>query len=259
MHVCDMTHAHVWQDSFTSVTWLYLHVWTDSCVCVWVYVCVFACVCAHHRVTWLYLHVSTDSSMLQCVAVCCSVWQVLHTWMSHVALCDMTLLTCVNWLIYMCELSSFCTNVLDIHTCTHMCIYKYATWHGSFMCAWLVHICDLIYKYATWHGSFTCAWLVHVCHMLTYVTKSWDVHICDLSTYEWAMSRCIRIICNVTYENKSCDMAHSYVLDYECVASGSYGNKSCDMAHSYVLDYECVASGSYVNKSCDMAHSYVLD
>jgi len=29
----DMTHSHVWHDSFTRVTWL-IHMWNDSFICV---------------------------------------------------------------------------------------------------------------------------------------------------------------------------------------------------------------------------------
>ena len=127
IHMCDMTHLHMWCDSFVCVT---CHI--ESC------------------------HTHTKSRVFGCckvlqgVAVCC-IYFPLHlpsvpisvTLLIHK--CDMThsyvwhdSFICVTWLIHMCDM-----------TPSHV-------WHDSFLCmTWLLHMCDMTHQYV-WHDSSIC-------------------------------------------------------------------------------------------------------
>jgi len=114
--ICDMTHSHVWNDSFVCVTWLnctcgltYSHVWHDSftrvtwlmylCGISYSYVWHESCTCT--RVTWLiHMCVMTHSYVRRDSLVC-------MTWL--IRTCDMThsyirrdLSMCVTWLVRTC-------------------------------------------------------------------------------------------------------------------------------------------------------------
>jgi len=81
--ICDMTHSHVWNDSFVCVTWLIvrvewlirifdmtrLHVWHDSCICVEWLIRVF-------DMTHVHAHVWHDSSI--CVSWLIRMYDVTH-------------------------------------------------------------------------------------------------------------------------------------------------------------------------------------
>jgi len=117
--MCDMTHSHVWHDSFTCVTWpiymcdmIHSHVWHDSFVCVksLIYMCdmthpyvwhdSFMCLTRTRQYVWY--------NSFTCV-----------TWLIH------TSTPCVTWLIHMCDMTN-----------------SYV-WHHSFIrLTWLILTCD---------------------------------------------------------------------------------------------------------------------
>jgi len=127
IHMFGMTHPHVWHDWFTCVTWrghLYSNVWHDSVTCV----------------TWL---------IRMCGMTDSNVW---HDW-----------ITCVALLIHMCGVThshmwhNFITCVAQRgHLHSHV-------WYDSFQCvAQLIHMCGMTHPHV-WYDPLTCvAWLVHM-------------------------------------------------------------------------------------------------
>jgi len=110
IHMCDMTHSHVWRDPFTRVTWLirmcnvtHFSAWRagkDAMVglewCDMTHWCVWHD--SYIRVTWL-------------IDVC----DMTHTYVWHDSL------MCVTWLIHACDM-------------THSCV-----WHDSCLCSYMWH------------------------------------------------------------------------------------------------------------------------
>jgi len=108
IYMLDMTHSHVWHDSFMCVTWL-IHmcdmthpwVWRDWFICV----------------TW-FNHVRDMTHAYMWHDSC-----TLVTWLIH--MCDMThsyvwhdSFICVTWLIHMCDMThSYNTGAPDVLVC----------------------------------------------------------------------------------------------------------------------------------------------
>ena len=138
IHMCDMTHSHVWHDSFTYVTWLihtcdvtHPRVWHDSFTCVaWLI----------HMRDVTHSHVWRDP--FTCV-----------TWLIH--MCDMThshvwhySFTCVTWLNHLCDMTHSCvchnlfTRVTSLTYWRYPCDLSYfakRAWDTASMHKKLVH------------------------------------------------------------------------------------------------------------------------
>ena len=174
----DMTHSHVWHDSFTCETWL-LRLRTHEFVTVDVYP------------SWVMMHECHDF-ICQCAITHSSVLHNLfifavtsYPWVRAFLMSAITR-SFVPWRIHVCCDSFLCAVT---HSCMPWLIHVYS---HSFMCAtihsdvpWLVHVC---------HDSFMCAWThsrvtwhIHECHdsfmrAMTHSDRtSWYSDVCDTS------------------------------------------------------------------------------
>jgi len=138
-HVCDMTHSHLWHDSFRCGIWLrdmtlYMNELCHPCES-------FRCV------TWFIqmcdmTHSDVWHDSFRCVTWLIQMCDMTHPYMWHDSF------ICVTWLIQMCDM-------------THPYM-----WHDSFRCVtWLIQMCDMTHPYM-WHDSFRCVtWLIQMCDM----------------------------------------------------------------------------------------------
>jgi len=148
--ICGMTHAYVWHDSFTCVTWLMFVLWS------------------HLFDTFQYLSHMCDDS---CIYV---------TWLIH--MCDMTRtrsFACatganlhVQRVPFACATGAICVGVsVSVCLCVCLCLSCWAIEHGTFVCLlWFIFTCDMPHSYV-WHdaispsveGSVCCSVLQCVC------------------------------------------------------------------------------------------------
>ena len=143
IHMCDMTHSHVWHDScVTCLTYMcdmtHSHVWYDSFTCVtWLI----------HMYGMTHSHIWHDS--FSCVTCLIHMCDMAHSQVWHDSF------TYVAWLILMCD-----------RPYSHV-------WHGSFTFVTyssprvqsLSRMCDMPHSHV-WQDSFTCVtWLIHMCNM----------------------------------------------------------------------------------------------
>jgi len=114
-YTCDMTHLHVWHDSFTRVTWLILtrdrthwYVWHDAFVCVTgpIHMCD-----TTHVYAW-------QCSFIYITGWCAFFWLPLFPCCSRTKYAWQDPFMCVTWLIYMCDMFVCVTRV----------------WHDAFVC-----------------------------------------------------------------------------------------------------------------------------
>jgi len=156
IHICDMTHSHMWHDSFTCVTWLihicdmtHSHMWHDSSTGVF-----HMCDMTHSHVcewvmshAWMsHGHTCGEVTMRHVTHVENSYrWVMSHLWMSHGSRIDES---CHRhlWHVYHAYAHFFTTCVRwIIPTCYHKCVFSRTT---------RTHVCC---------GLFTCAtWLIHI-------------------------------------------------------------------------------------------------
>jgi len=185
IHMCYMTHSHVWHDSITRVTpvnsvsrrgkvTVSSHVWHDSFTCVTWLLC--TCHTCEQRVKPRKSH-----GEFTCVILLIHMCDMTHLHVSHlwtayqaaresqsVHTCDMThshvwqdLFTCVTWLIHML------THLHVSHLWTAYQAAKESRW---------VHMCDMTHSHA-WHDSFTCVtWLIYTCHTCEQRVKPRERH-----------------------------------------------------------------------------------
>jgi len=197
IHMCDMTHSHVWHDSFTCVTWL-IHMceMTDSRVWHELFTCV----------TWL-IHMCTCVTWLihMCDMTHSRVWHVWHdsftcvTWLIHT--CDMTH-SCDTWRNRTCDMthrfwgvSSGCSPQRDM-THSHV-TWLDLTWIILCM-TWLSHTCDTSPRSwgAIWGQSrgvlYNVIWHIHMWYDLfshdSFICMTWLSHTCDMTHRSWGTS-----------------------------------------------------------------------
>jgi len=174
MHMCHVTRAYLWHDSFICVTWRVMShvtmitcvtgphmiphmcdmthsdVWHDSFIVTWLIQWVMSHMWDHmydHLCHGTYSYMRQDSFMR--VTWLIRMWRdsfMRVTWLIHA--CDMTLPdvwhdVCrrVTWLIQMCDM-------------THSDV-----WHDSFIVTWLIQMCDMTLS-DVWHDSFIVTWLI---------------------------------------------------------------------------------------------------
>ena len=140
IHMCDMTHSHVWHDWFTCVTWL-IHICDMTHSYVW-----------HDAFTWV-------------------------TWLIH--MCDMkhSYIWHNSWLIHVSDMTHSHTTVRHntglIHT--YECVVMSLTWmshvlcrtrHDSFICVTRpIHMCNITWVTGLFHVMRVICGLIHVWHM----------------------------------------------------------------------------------------------
>ena len=214
LHLCDITHSHLWHVDETCHTHTHKHMWrspVDE---------------SHIPHVWPWLiHMCGHDSFI---------WVAMtHTHMWHDSF------TYVTWLIHMCDM-----------THSHMWhdSFTYVTWlvdrsfphvrHDSFTCVWMSHVTCMNESWShMWRSDHetchTCGKLLSMSHV-TFVNESW-------LTYWWVMSQtsvtCVSCICPFLYN--MCKMNHSHVLPqvrllthhtHTCVLWLIY---MCNMTHSY--------------------------
>jgi len=192
IHMCDLTHSYVWQDSFIYVTrhistrdMTRSYVWQDSFICV---------TCLLSYVTLLVYMLGHDSFFM-CDVTHSYVWRdsfICVPWLIHmlVFMCDVTH-SCVTWLIHMCGVTHWHMwddSLICVSWLTHM-------WRDSFIfVTWLIHMCDITHSHA-WHDSFICVtWLIHMCDISNYTSllnSTWAAdteHVPHFFLLVWLMS-----------------------------------------------------------------------
>jgi len=202
IHICDMTHPHVWHDLFIILKRLkYMYDVTH-----------YFMFSAKQNTTWhdLFIYETSldymfDMTHLHVWNCWCMTWLVYVHDVTH--LCVWRDFVCVIWLIHMRDMT-----------------YSYV-WHDLFTCVtWLIHMCDMTYSYwnmtfsyvlhksrtSVWHDLFTC-----MTRLLIHVT--WLIHMCDMTQFIRVTSLTHKHVTwriflgdNVCRGNqkKRCDMTH---------------------------------------------------
>ena len=159
IHMCNMTHSHVWHDASTCVTWhihmcdmTHSHVWHDMCTCVtWR---IHMCDMTHSHV-WHNSFIRVPHIRLETIAqqeTPQTTWLIheSNTTHSHV---QHDLLTCAIWRIHMCNM----THSQVWHDTTQSYVYRIYTSKPSRskipQRPWLLHVCDMTHP-QVWHDSF---------------------------------------------------------------------------------------------------------
>jgi len=296
--MCDMTHLHVWRDSFTwlvhmcDMTHLHEQPVGESVGAVWWHD---SCGTCHTRCLvcdMTHSHVWHDSFM--CV-----------TWLIH--MCDMTHLhdtfTCVTWLIHVCDMTH--SHVWHV---THDDLYvtwliQSHGWHDSFMCVtWLIHMCDMTHLHeqavgeavraAWWHDSYG-TWLIYICDMThshvwddLFICVPWLISMSRLLVNQselrddmtpvwhdsftcvtWLMCGTWLVYMSRLFVNQSglrrCEFADGCVIDvgftqdkYNNALWGKVRVRVCDMTRSCVW-HDAFICVTWRIHTCDMSHSYV--
>jgi len=178
-HMRDVTHSHVWCDSFICERRDSLWLWHGSFTCfTWLVRDSIICV------TWL-IHMCNVKTWIcnmthwcvLCDSFTCAMW-LFHMW--HDSLIYVTWLfhmwhdsfICVTWLIHSCDMTrSHVSHMSRLYVqhdpFTFMTrLFHSQVWYDSFTCVtWLFHMCDMTLSHV-WHDSFTCVtWLFHMCDM----------------------------------------------------------------------------------------------
>ena len=210
IHMCDITHAYVWHDSFIC-DMTHSYVWHDSFICdmtdsyVW-----------HDwiiRVTWLiYMRDMTH----------------VYAWNSFI---------CVTWLIHTCDMTHFTIKLCHLHRClreTQKTILIVTQTHESihFKLEPYIH---MTHFYA-WNSFICVTWLIHMCDMthlttkLCHLTSSWLIYMRETHSYVWHDSF-IRVIWPIWQQ--SCAALHpptSYVW-HDSFIRVTWLIHPCDMTH----------------------------
>jgi len=247
IHICDMTHSHMWHDSSTSVAWrIHLCDMTQTTV----YTCaawrIYLCDTILSRHVWMSHVIYVDESCQICE------WVMSRMWLSHV--------TQVYESCHMGHMNSNKSCHAGVPSCTvHLCdMMHIPTWRISLKS----HMSESCHTY---ERAMSHMWLSHVtqvyesCHMCHMNSNepchtggpNCTVHLCDQTNtpmwhlsvkshmdeschiYEWVMSRIS--MSGITYMNESC---HRYQRDIHM----------CAVTYSYVMDY-CIFL-------CDMTRSF---
>jgi len=182
---CDITHSHVWHESFIRVTWLIRHMcemadsygWHDSFISVWhvsfIYVWNDFFICERWRSNFLAdFHDLIEIDI--CVNVNWNVWMwhdadacIRLTWRIHMCTCDVTRsyawhnsFTCAIWLIYMCDITHSHVQQIFLTYATRFSGFSQALMSAPITVDMYVEF-DMTYSYV-WHDACICAtWLIH--------------------------------------------------------------------------------------------------
>jgi len=157
MHMCDMTHSHVWHDTCVShreLSVIYSYVWCDPSVVSHLFICVM----------WWDTHV----------------WHLIESCQSFIHMCDVThshvwraSCTCVTW---------------DIHTCDWSYLYMICLTFMLESRHSLNSRRDVPHSHV-WHASFTrVTCLMHMCDMrhshvwlILFIYDMRDMHVSESS------------------------------------------------------------------------------
>jgi len=141
MHMCDITHTHVWHDSFTCVTWLF-HVcsMTHACMLHNLYTCV---TLLFHICDMTLSRVCVCMHVCDCVCVCV---KSVCAWHDEFK----TSSTLYKFDIWVCD------DHANVWHESYVCVACYFhMWRDSFTrVILLMHMCDLTHTHA-WHDSFS--------------------------------------------------------------------------------------------------------
>ena len=230
LHTCDMTHSHVWHDSFICVTWLiriyeippscFLDRWHDSFSCV---------IRLIHMCDVTHAHVCHDSFI-------CVTWRMPMCVMTHSYVWHDSF-PCVTWLVHTCDMTyshvrhDYAHAWRDLSSCvtyhhhvvsTVEMTHSYVS-HDPFICVtclcviWLMPMCDMTHIYV-WHYSYTGATQgvgytqFHLPH------HRWHAHV-SVSLSRLRVT-CLRVVLDghndsclcVTWLTFICDMTHTQRL-----------------------------------------------
>jgi len=221
IHTCDMTHSHVWHDSFTCVTWLMhtcdttdftfditamAHIWMSHMNESW------------HTYKWVMSHIWM-SHVAHIRHYCHGThmnesyeWVMSHIWMSHVA-----------------HIRHYCSTLLFDITASfvwHEVICVVWLFHMGMSCmTWLIHICDVAHFTSdmtglfVWHArcGMTLSHVIYLCDMIQFTLDITNLFVSHARSYVWYDSFTWELdvwhgsFIFVTGLIHMCDMAHSYL------------------------------------------------
>jgi len=186
IHMCAMTHLHVYHESFTCMTWLCSNSWP------WLsHTCFVRDICLSSDslfdVLFIFVHISRRKQKIwtfvtiTCSYVChgsfsCAPWRIYmcdvirvfppfcQLCLCRIHMCVHDPLTCVPWLMRMRDMSqshvwhdSLCLGMSSSVNCVRMCVYLCVCARAFFTCV------TLTYVYMCFCVFFICVTMTHSC------------------------------------------------------------------------------------------------